>query len=87
MLAIACCRFLLESIDFIVREIIAMMLARYHLIKRWGGYTLFLQRIELLRFIIHYLQACMSIRYIMGTAWSHSSDAYTRCIAIFSLLY
>lgn len=49
-------------------------------------YTI-LQRIELLRFIIHYLQACMSIRYIMGTAWSHSSDAYTRSIAIFSLLY
>lgn len=34
MLAIARCRFLLESIDFIVREIIAMMLAKYHLIKR-----------------------------------------------------
>lgn len=55
--------------------------------KRGGRIYTILQRIELLRFIIHYLQACMSIRYIMGTAWSRSSEAYTRCIAIFSLLY
>lgn len=62
-----------------------MMLAKYHLIKRWGGYTLFLQRIELLRFIIHYLQACMSIRYIMGIAWSRSSYSHTKYNAIFLL--